>query len=336
MKWAVNHSSQAVHTYRANLSSGNQTELYNGSLNDLLASILNNNNCLSTSIPKPRDVDILTAGSPCQGYLSANNQKENEVSLRDCSLIARVLSLANVLKTPYMLLENVLGMSTKGKGEKQDRNVFSQVIYCLVSLGYQVKQCNIDAWNFGSAQSRSRLFIIAGAPGKQMPLPPPMSHTHPSTMRQSSIGIGAHGLPFGKRCFETTPFNFISSQEATGDLPDIGDARVQACIQFPDHRTTRFENYETQTLISQIPRAPFAQNFAKAWNNARINMPQSQVLTSLVKRCDARGSGIFKAWGRMNPHALMPTITTTITLAPLGSASRVDPSGSSTGSGISR
>ncbi|KAI9830242.1 MAG: hypothetical protein M1819_005769 [Sarea resinae] len=301
-KWAVDLNSPAMHTYKANLVPGSDTELYLGNMNDFLVELMKKNERLG--------VDFLSAGSPCQGFSTANHNQDSDDSQRNCSLVASVASYVDVCRPKYAFEENVLRMSKKGKG-KNEQNVYSQLVCCLVGLGYQVKQFNIDAWNFGSSQSRSRLFVIAGAPGVVMPSQPPISHAHPVTTRQSSIGLSAHGLPFGARSFEITPFDFVSSEQSTKDLPNIGDARVQTCIPYPDHRTSRVESHDAQVLISQIPLTPLAQNFAKAWHQGRLS--KSRVVDSLAKRYENRGIKNFSAYGRLNPHALMPTITTAIT-----------------------
>lgn len=89
----------------------------------------------------------------------------------------------------YGLLENVVAMAAKGKG-KDDKNVFSQLICSLVGMGYQVVQLNLDAWSFGSPQSRSRLFVLIAAPGLELPPPSSISHFHPPNTRTNRIAIG--------------------------------------------------------------------------------------------------------------------------------------------------
>jgi DNA (cytosine-5)-methyltransferase 1 len=89
----------------------------------------------------------------------------------------------------------------------QAQNVFSQILASLVALGYQVQQFLGDAWNLGSSQSRSRVFIVASAPGT-IPLHPPLStHGHPPGKGiKRNLGRTTNGLPFGIRRWENTPF----------------------------------------------------------------------------------------------------------------------------------
>ncbi len=247
-KWAVDWDNVAMHTYSANLSGS--THLYNGSVNDYLAQAMKGSS--DPAIARVGEVDFISAGSPCQGFSMANMARDSESALKYCSMVASVAAFIDFYRPKYALLENVTTMARKSATDNKD-NVFSLMLCCLVGMGYQVQQFHLDAWSFGSAQSRSRLFISIAAPGLQLPPHPVLSHSHLPRTTQRSIGKGANGLGFGFRRFCTTPFEYVTAAEATSDLPHLGDNRPGVCIPYPDHRTSRMETTHNRHRI-QIGR----------------------------------------------------------------------------------
>jgi hypothetical protein len=104
--------------------------------------------------------------------------------------------------------KNVVAMGQKGK--KRDDDVCSQLICAIVGMGYQLSAFFIDAWNFGSPQSRSRIFVAFAAPGYEPIHQPELSHSHPPKTRNGSIGELANREPFGERRFGLTPLKFLT------------------------------------------------------------------------------------------------------------------------------
>ncbi|KAI9723628.1 MAG: hypothetical protein M1812_000928 [Candelaria pacifica] len=305
--WAVDWAKHAIHTYRANLRDPDATELYYGSVNDYLAKAMQGTT--AKNIAKRGEVDFISAGSPCQGFSNANQNKKSQQSLQNSSMVSSVAAFIDFYRPKYALLENVTAMASRGKKSKEG-TVFSQLICCLVALGYQVQHFNIDAWSFGSPQSRCRLFISIAAPGLELPRSPALTHSHPPTVRNARLGVAANGLSFGERRNVPTPFEYISASEATKDLPLIGGARVQMCVTHPDHRTSRVEYTRTRVQISQIPRNPKGQTFITAYNSGRIGKPQIEGYTWGKSRNRSKSGA--RSWGRITSDGLMPTITTSI------------------------
>lgn len=118
----------------------------------------------------------------------------------------------------------------------RDSCVFSQLVCALVGLGYQVQVFFLDAWSFGSAQSRSRVFLAFTAPGLRTPKAPKPSHSHPENTPLQKLGEMSCGRPFDSRKIVPTPFKFVSLKEAVGDLPDVQDGKADFCVGYPDHR----------------------------------------------------------------------------------------------------
>ena len=137
-------------------------------------------------------MDVLTAGSPCVGFSSANINKDNDDGRGNQSLVASVATFVDFYRPKYGIFENVLGMSSVSI-EKKEADVFSQVICALVGMGYQVQQHIMDSWLFGDPQKRQRLVIMITAPGL-VPLPAPVAtHSHPPQAISRSIGLLSNG-----------------------------------------------------------------------------------------------------------------------------------------------
>ena len=197
------------------------------------------------------------------------------------------------------------------KCDKKDstNNVFAQITCTLVAIGYQVQTFNIDAWSFGSPQSRSRLFISIAAPGCT-PLPVPQtSHSHPVGKVNRALGRTSNGLPFCERILDAISiFPYTTIGEATTDLP-LNYTGRDTSIRYPDHRTPRAEDDNSRLRIVFIPSFPknstlvttqaaglmhreLIESYPGFWNNLVRSRPTS------------------RAWGGVDPDGLISTITT--------------------------
>lgn len=303
MKWAVDWNKWAMHSYRANMPAPDRVKLFYGSANDFFARALKGNR--SDLIPPLGDVDFISAGSPCQGFSRANQKQGSDQSLRNSSMVASVASHIDLYRPQYAILENVPSMASSN-ANGHHRNPFAQMLCALVGMGYQVQQFHLDAWSFGNPQSRSRLFILATAPGLDTPPKPPLTHSHPKRTGNRSLGRAANGHRFGERYWAPTPLEYVTIGEATADLPDNQDGRVP-CISFPNHQTTRNESTLTRIMIDHIPRFPRSQSFVKACKFG--NMPPIQV-QNFPWQNQHRARAASRSWQRVNPNALVPTVTT--------------------------
>ncbi|EGD84791.1 hypothetical protein H112_08506 [Trichophyton rubrum D6] len=293
-KWAVEWGVQQMLTYRANHPDGKGLKLFCGSVNDyLLQAITGKENIY---VAKIGDAHFISAGSPCQGYSSANAYKDNEVSMRNSSMIASVASYIDLYRPQYAILENVTGMASR----THVQNPLSQLLCTFVGMGYQARVFNLDAWSFGAPQSRSRLFIAITAPGLHVLEHPALTHSHPPGTKSRALGDNPNGSTFGERRWDTPVFEFVSAHSATQDLPSIDTARIMS-IPWPDHRPSRVESEEKQTLIQNIPKYPRAQGLigaiARGWVDPLEHSARMKAATS-------------KAWSRIHPEKLFPTVTT--------------------------
>lgn len=306
-KYAVDWAGVALHSYKANQRSSTDTQYFLGSINDYIAKAIAGST--QRSIAEPGDFQVLTAGSPCPGFSNKNADKYSEESLRNASMVASVVSFADFYSPLYLILENVVTM-TQCMGRNKDENVFSQILAGLVALGYQVQQFHMDAWSFGSSQSRSRVFIVASAPGLQPLEPPAHTHGHPVTKRlvKKALGSSSNGLKFGLRRDDFTPFVNVSASECVRDLPR-GDAQPQLCPAFPDHRTPTEESTASRGRMAMVPISPHGMGIVQARNRGLLSGEPLR----FVNNCHpARRCPKSRTYARLRPDCLFSTLLTAL------------------------
>ena len=298
--WLIDYSKEAIHTTRVNLERPGLTRLFYGSVNHFLSEAIKANDH-GGLVAQAGEVDFIAAGSPCPGFSLANPNRGDDRGLLNESLVASAIAYIDFYRPKYALLENVRGMACGG----EDKNVLAAVTCALVGLGYQTRTFALDAWSYGAAQSRSRIFISATAPGLT-PLPePPQTHGHPDDVKGGGLGRTANGLQTSTRFRVNVPFDHVTAQEVTSDLPST-DARIH-CIRYPDHRMSRNISTLHRVQISCIPRSPAGCGFIDAC--ARNFMPQAQI-DHFVWRNQIRAGRCSRAWSRVKATRLMPTIMT--------------------------
>ncbi|KAF3900011.1 BAH domain-containing protein [Trichophyton interdigitale] len=293
-KWAVEWGLQQMLTYRANHPDAKGLKLFCGSVNDYLFQAITGKE--NTYVARIGDVHFISAGSPCQGYSSANAHKENEISMRNSSMIASVASYIDLYRPQYAILENVTGMASR----THKQNPLSQLLCAFVGMGYQARVFNLDAWSFGAPQSRSRLFIAITAPGLHILEHPALTHSHPPGTKSRALGDNPNGLTFGERRWDIPVFDFVSARSATQDLPPIDTARIMS-IPWPDHRPSRVESEEKQALIQNIPKYARTRGLVGAIARGWVDPLEHSARTKAAHS---------KAWSRTHPEKLFPTVTT--------------------------
>jgi DNA (cytosine-5)-methyltransferase 1 len=321
---AVDFSKAAAHTFRANRNcNGRPTDVFYGSVDDHLSGCLSGDPQIYARAPIGL-INFLSAGSPCPGFSTMQKNKFSAKSLTNASHITTFTSYVDLYRPAYAILENVLGMATPVKGDR----VLSQIVACLVSMGYQVQISLGDAWSYGDPQGRSRLFVTITAPGLQPPSPPVATHSHPAGTQHRTFGDLPNKQRFGERQVVDTPFQYISAEMATKDLPDIGDSRVEICIPFPDHRCNANPSFMDRRLMSLIPTSPGGQGLMSAIALEKKvnegNSPGDAVVEIIPTAYKVRQSGYSKqrqdsdpaknhCWQRVPGDHLFATVKTGIT-----------------------
>ncbi|KAJ8125931.1 hypothetical protein O1611_g7707 [Lasiodiplodia mahajangana] len=307
MKWANDIWKGAIHTYMANADPSRCTPLL-GSIDDLLLHALAGDHA---QLPAPGDVHFISAGSPCPGFSLLTADKTTEHQRKNQSLVASFASFADLYRPLYGLLENVPTMVNTSN--LRDSCVFSQLVCVLVGLGYQVQVLFLDAWSFGSAQKRSRVFLAFTAPGLRTLKAPSASHSHPPNTPLNKLGTMSCGRPFDYRKRVPTPFKFVSMRDAVGDLPDIQDGKADYCVGYPDHRLSMGYTTAMRKQFQQIPTHPYGMSFSKAWWGEPGLPP---VMTKVERDLFPVTGNLLrvgtksKAWGRVDPNGLIGTIAT--------------------------
>jgi len=313
MRYAVDWNTEALHSYRAN-TKPEDVQYFLGSVNHHLSLTL-----LGSKDPRVAIVgliDFISGGSPCPGFSTMQSNKQSEQSLSFASMVASTVAYVDTYNPQYFILENVVPMTYKIMVNGQEQNVFSQILASLVALGYQVQQFLGESWSLGSSQQRSRVFIVASAPGTVPLVHPPSTHGHPAGREvRRSLGKTTNGLSFGIRRYEDTPFPYVSAQEATQDLPDVGDSLTQICPKFPDHRTHADQSWVTRQRLMQIPVRPRGMGLVQAVESGVIK-PGSEAY-EWFKRCkpgSIRANRNSKSYSRIRPDSLFPTVLTDLHL----------------------
>ncbi|KAF2848215.1 S-adenosyl-L-methionine-dependent methyltransferase [Plenodomus tracheiphilus IPT5] len=293
---AVDFSPHAIHTQKANARDPN-ISLYCGSVDDYFKAALRGIN--TEYVATIGKVEFIAAGSPCPGFSSLQPNPRSEASLRNASHISTFCSFVDLYRPLYGVLENVVNMAST-RTVFGDKNVLSSVVACLVSMGYQVNQYIMDSWNYGSAQHRSRILLSIAAPGLT-PISQPW-HTHSrkyEDTRSKCLGMLPNGERLGEREYYPTPFMAPSAGQVTADLPDIGNANVHACIQFPDHRVTPLPTFKDRSLVKHIPKSPPGCGYREAVK-----------LGLMPKILQRKKTEAGRPYNRVKEASLIPCITT--------------------------
>jgi DNA (cytosine-5)-methyltransferase 1 len=309
MRYTVDWNTEALHSYRANTRDPDDVQYFLGSVNEVLRKALRGST--DPRVAPVGVIGLISGGSPCPGFSTMQSNKQSEQSLSFASMVASIVAYVDTYNPQYFILENVVPMTYKIMVDGREQNVFSQILASLVALGYQVQQFLGESWSLGSSQQRSRVFIVASAPGTVPLFHPPSTHGHPAGREvKRSLGTTTNGLAFGKRSYEDTPFPYLSAQAATKDLPDVGDSLTH-CPQFPDHRTSADQSWETRQRLIQIPVRPHGMGLVQAVKSGVIK-PGSEAYKWLA-RCkpgSVCANPNSRSYTRIRPDGLFPTVLT--------------------------
>ena len=116
------------------------------------------------------DIELVAAGPPCQTYSPAG--RLGGTADERGMVLVKFVYLAVTLAPQYIVVENVPGLASK-----RHLPVLEHVLEMLRHGGYVVSWKKYDAVNFGAAQCRKRLIVIASKNG-QVPFLVPTHHRH--------------------------------------------------------------------------------------------------------------------------------------------------------------
>nr|WP_283393212.1 DNA (cytosine-5-)-methyltransferase [Photobacterium phosphoreum] len=119
---------------------------------------------------KKEGVDIITGGFPCQGFSMAGDRVVDD---KRNKLYLDLLEIVKVVKPPFIMMENVLGLRTmlEGKVEKKIINDFR-------NIGYKINLSVLNSADFGVPQNRRRVIFIGNRINKENLFPLPTVEKH--------------------------------------------------------------------------------------------------------------------------------------------------------------
>ncbi|HDT0777918.1 TPA: DNA cytosine methyltransferase [Klebsiella aerogenes] len=131
----------------------------------------------------------IIGGPPCQGFSRGNpnsfaDDPRNKLAILYVDFIKEVQKHFNV---NFVVFENVLGIK-----DKKHIHTYNKITSQLDVIGYDVYEHELNAINFGVAQERKRIIIIAikkGISKKELSLTPPFPSTSPKTVKDVIFGF---------------------------------------------------------------------------------------------------------------------------------------------------
>ena len=118
-----------------------------------------------------REVDILTAGMPCETFSTAGSSSRSFYDHRQ-HLYREAIRLASAVDAKMILFENVPGIQTKTVEKGGERLIVEEIYDDLAQAGYIYHvQTQLNAMSFGVPQSRERFFILASREERNLRVP---------------------------------------------------------------------------------------------------------------------------------------------------------------------
>lgn len=137
----------------------------------------------SVEIGNLPNTDVIFGGPPCQDY-SIAGIGEGEEGERG-KLVFRYLDIIEAKQPKAFVFENV-----KGLIGKRHRHTFDALITKFSEIGYEVSWRLINAWDYGVAQKRERVFIVGIRKdlGVKYEFPKPLEGDYRSKVLRDVIG----------------------------------------------------------------------------------------------------------------------------------------------------
>ena len=105
----------------------------------------------------PKDIDLITHGSPCQDFSAAGLQRGgDEGSKTRSSLMWNTVEIIKYCKPKYVIWENV-----KNVLSKKHKHNFDKYLKTLELLGYTNYWKVLNAKDYGVPQNRERVFVVS-------------------------------------------------------------------------------------------------------------------------------------------------------------------------------
>ena len=219
-----------------------------------------------------KKIDVVVGGPPCQGFSLTGPRNFDDKRNR---LYLSFIEVVEKIKPKAFLIENVPGLAVMYQGR-----VKNEIIRRLSKLGYEVEMKILNAADYGVPQIRKRVFFVG-----------------------LKKGLGTFQFPDPTH----SPENYITSDEAIGDLPDREEE-----IGLEEDRYIMSAKSEYQKLMRK--------NSDKLWNH--VATKHTQLVKSVIAMVPDGGNhkdlppGVGEsrkfneAWTRYNSQRPSKTIDT--------------------------
>lgn len=264
---------------------------------------LSNQEVLKLTGVEPGELDLIAGGPPCQGF--SINAPVRTLDDQRNHLFKEFLRIASILKPKAILIENVPGIVSLGKG-----TVVSAIYAHLESMGYSVDHRILFAGHYGIPQMRFRTIFIALRNGKKVVFPKP---THNATAVANFFGAR-------ELCLKISEAEAIGLKDKTtvwDALSDLPELSLGQLIDDADY--TKPPQSEYQKILRRGSHKIFNHGCARL---GKVNLERLQhipqggswrdipfdLLPAGLKR--ARRSDHTKRYGRLHPDEMCSTVLT--------------------------
>ena len=191
------------------------------------------------------EIDIMAGGPPCQAFSTAGARRAFDDPRGNVFL--KFLEIFEQLQPKYLVVENVRGLLStpfpiRPGGEPVKGGALSLILEKIRKAGYKVSFNLYNAANFGAAQVRERVVIIASRDSGKVPW---LTPTHSDDDAWIAQGM--------------QPWRTF--RQATEDIPD--DAHH--FVQFPDKRLKYFEQLTEGQNWTSLPSVQQRAAMGKAY-----------------------------------------------------------------------
>jgi DNA (cytosine-5)-methyltransferase 1 len=252
---------------------------------------------------KPGELDLIAGGPPCQGF--SINAPIRSLDDQRNHLFKEYLRIAEILKPKAILIENVPGIVSLGKG-----TVVSAIYKHLKKMGYSVDHRILFAGHYGVPQMRFRTIFIALRDSDNVTFPEP---THYATAHTNFSGSK-------ELCIKISPLfaqNLKPKTTVWDAISDLPVLLVGQSIHNEKYIESSASSY--QKILRKGSKKIFNHSCAKLGktNLERLKyIPQggswrdipAELLPLGLQR--AKRSDHTKRYGRLHPDELCSTILT--------------------------
>jgi DNA (cytosine-5)-methyltransferase 1 len=181
---------------------------------------------------RPRELDLLSGGAPCQSFSYAGKR----LGLEDArgTLFYHYALFLEKLQPKMFLFENVRGLLSHDKGK-----TYQTILRIFSEAGYTIQKQVLNAWDYGVAQKRERLITVGirNDLAQTITFEFPTPHAYKPVLRDvlTDVPVSA-GTPYSE--YKRQIFELVPPGGYWRDIPaDIAKAYMKSCWDMEGGRT---------------------------------------------------------------------------------------------------